>query len=440
MISHPAKRVFFIAVPAIAEAYLLNLLGVVDVFFIAKLGLLAINAVGVTNVYNMTFTGVFIAVSSALSVFLSRSVGAKQYERGRSAIWHGFLIAVAIGLITSLVSVIFAKPLLDIMGAHGKLQLTALPYFLVVLGSSPLISLFIAQSAAFRAVGNTKTPLRVGLEMNILHVVFDYLFIFGIGSFHGWGLKGAGLAMVCARIYALIRLWMKTHQNEFISLFVKDLKLSPLLLWAMIKFAVPAAVERLSMRLGQVIYFGLIVRMGIEVYATHNIAGTLTAFASTIGNGYATAATATIGQAIGSGNHDEIKAYRRWCYLQSAVFMTVVTVLLCIFSPWLGLLFTHDKQVIHLLFVILFIDIFSQPFLASSLVDTSAIQAGGNSKYPMIVTSIGIWGVRTLGVYIFGWRLGFGLPAVWISIALDNGLRAILFATYRNRKTGVKAV
>jgi putative MATE family efflux protein len=433
-----AKRVLNIALPAIGEAYLQNLLGVVDSFFIAKLGLIAIDAVGVTNIYSMTYIGVFTAVSAALSVFLSRAVGARNLERGRSAVWHGFIIAIVIGLITSLISVFFAIPLLHIMGAYGTLESTALPYFSVVLGISPLIALFTAQSAAFRAIGDTKTPLRVGLEMNILHVILDYILIFGFGWFHGLGLTGAAIAMVLARLYALIRLWMKSRRVDTIAIHRTDLKISVPFSWSMIKFAVPAALERLSMRLGQVVYFGLIVRMGVDVYATHNIAGTLTTFGFTIGNGFAIAATATIGQAIGSGNESDVRAYRRWSYIESAVSMTVVAVLLCVFSPWLGRLFTHNQHVIHFLFTILAIDIFSQPFLAAVLVDTSAIQAGGNSKFPMITTMIGIWCIRTFGVYLFAWHLGLGLPAVWISIAADNASRAALFLWYRRTRNWVQ--
>lgn len=432
------RRVLTIALPAIGEAYLQNLLGVVDAFFIAKLGLIAIDAVGVTNVYSMTYIGVFTAVSTALSVFLARAVGASDLVRGRSAIWHGFLIAFMVGLVLSLISVFFSVPLLHIMGAHGTLQNTAFPYFAIVLGISPLIALFTAQSAAFRAIGDTKTPLRVGLEMNVLHVVLDYVLIFGIGSFPGFGITGAALAMVLARLYALIRLWMQSRAVAALALQASDLKLSVALCWRMIQFAIPAALERLSMRLGQVVYFGLIVRMGVDVYATHNIAGTLTTFGSTIGNGFAIAATATIGQAIGSGHESDVRAYRHWSYIESAVAMTAVAVLLCVFSPWLGLLFTHNQHVIHLLFIILAIDIFSQPFLAAVLVDTSALQAGGNTKFPMITTMIGIWVIRTLGVYIFAWHLGFGLSAVWVSIATDNALRAALFLRYRRTRNWVR--
>lgn len=437
-IPHQAKQVLQIALPAIGESYLQNLLGVVDMFFIAKLGLVAIDAVGVTNVYSATYIGVFTAVSTALSVYLSRAVGAKNLERGRSAIWHGFVIAFILGIIVAAISVLFAVPLLHIMGARGALQVTAFPYFTIVLGISPLIAMFTAQSAAFRAIGQTRTPLRVGFEMNVLHVILDYVLIFGIGSFHGLGLKGAAIAMVIARLYALIRLWAKSRRVEALTLHLSDLKPSRSLSWSMVKFAVPATLERLSMRLGQVVYFGLIVRMGVDVYATHNIAGTITTFGFTIGNGFAVAAAATIGQAIGSGNESDVRIYRRWSYLESAVFMTAVAILLCLFSPWIGLLFTHNQNVIHLLLIILAIDIFSQPFLAAVLVDTSAIQAGGNSRFPMITTMIGIWVIRTLGVYVFAWHFGFGLPAVWVSIAADNALRAGLFLWYRRTRNWVQ--
>lgn len=429
-----AKRIFSIAWPAIGEAYLQNLLGVVDSFFIARIGLIAIDAVGVTNIYSMTFIGVFTAVSTALAVFLSRAFGRNDTNRGKATISHGMFIAFIVGLLFSALSLVFTAPLLHLMGAHGNLESTAWPYFRMVLGISPLIALFTAQSAAFRAIGDTKTPLRVGLEMNAIHVVLDYVLIFGFGPIHGFGLLGAAWAMLFARAYAFLRLWWKSRNVQAIRLERSNLHLQPDLLTSMTKFAVPAALERLSMRLGQIIYFGLIVRMGVNVYATHNIAGTLTVFASTIGGGFATAATTTIGQAIGSGDESSVKSYRRWSYILSATSMTIVTALICVLSPWIGILFTHNSRVLHLLFIVLAIDTISQPFTAAVLVDTASIQAGGNSKFPMMVTALGIWLIRTLGVYLVAWRMGFGLPAVWGSIAVDNAVRAGMFAWYRKRR------
>lgn len=429
-----AKKVYKIALPAIGESYLQSLLGVIDSFFIAKLGLLAINAVGVTNIYGMTYIGVFTALSATLSVFLSRAFGAKDIERSKSVIFHGIFISIMVGLVFSLGSVVFSDALLNIVGAEAELKEEASVYFKIVLGLTPFVALFTAQSASFRAIGDTRTPLIIGIEMNVVHVIFDYILIFGIGPFQGLGLTGAAIAMILARFYGFIRLFIQSQGIPSIALKSSDLKLIKSLIMSMTKFAIPATLERLSMRLGQVIYFGLIVRMGTEAYATHNIAGTLTTFAYTIGAGFAIAASTLIGQAIGEKNYEDVKAYRKWSYIQSAVLMTLITAILAILSPWVGKLFTTNTAVLQLLLIILIIDMFAQPFLASVLVDTSTVQAGGNSTFPMIVTIIGIWVVRTLGVYIFAWKLGYGLPAVWISIAFDNALRASLFLWYRKKR------
>nr|NNM89715.1 MATE family efflux transporter [Bacilli bacterium] len=430
----PARQIFAIAIPAIGESYLQNLLGVVDTFFIAHIGLTAIDAVGITNVYSMTFLGVFAAVASALSVYLARAYGAKDSDRGHAVLRQGLLLALLTGSVTGLLALLFARPLLALLGAQGNLLGIALPYFMIVLGLSPIVALFTAQAAAFRALGDTKTPLRISLEMNIFHVIADYFLIFGIGSFHGLGLQGAAIAMILARAYAFLRLTSKAHAIPTLRFsFRQKAPQQDALLRTMTAFAVPAALERLSMRLGQVVYFGLIVRMGVDIYATHTIAGSLTAFSSTIGNGFAVATTAMIGQAIGAKNTQQASAYRRYAYWEAAILMTLVAILLYVSSAWLGHFFTPHKDVIQLLGIILLIDVFSQPFLASVLIDTAAIQATGNSRYPMITTMIGIWGVRTFGVYLFAWQLHFGLPAVWVCIGLDNALRTLLYARYRNR-------
>lgn len=70
------------------------------------------------------------------------------------------------------------------------------------------------------------------------------------------------IAMVLARLYVVIRLQMKSRSVDALVLHTFDFKLCATLGWSMTKFAVPAALERLSMGLGQVLYFGLIVSNG----------------------------------------------------------------------------------------------------------------------------------------------------------------------------------
>ena len=91
--------------------------------------------------------------------------------------------------------------------------------------------------------------------------------------------------------------------------------------------------------------------------------------------------------------------------------------------------------VIGLISVVLGIDTITQPATAIVASLTATLQAGGDTKYPMYMTAIGIWAIRTVGVYVLGVYFGFGLIGVWTSIALDNYIRAIfLIFRYRSFK------
>jgi Na+-driven multidrug efflux pump len=88
--------------------------------------------------------------------------------------------------------------------------------------------------------------------------------------------------------------------------------------------------------------------------------------------------------------------------------------------------------VIGLITVVLGIDTITQPATAIVASLTATLQAGGDTKYPMYVTAIGIWAIRTVGVNVLGIYFGLGLVGVWISIAIDNYVRAI-FLIFRYR-------
>lgn len=82
-------------------------------------------------------------------MFLSRAFGAKDEKRSKSVIFHGLFISILIGLLFSVVSIVFSNPLLAMVGANEQLKNTAFVYFKVVLGLTLFIALFTPQSASF---------------------------------------------------------------------------------------------------------------------------------------------------------------------------------------------------------------------------------------------------------------------------------------------------
>lgn len=187
----------------------------------------------------------------------------------------------------------------------------------------------------------------------------------------------------------------------------------------------PAAIERLIMRLGQVVYFGLIVKIGSDTHAAHSIAGNIETFSYLPGYGLAVAATTLVGQSVGAKRSKEAYQYGMMTTWIAVVFMSFIGFFLYFFFPWFATWFTTDNNAVDMVITGLRIDAFAQPALAIGLVLAGALQGAGDTKSPMYSTAIGMWIIRVLGVYILGIHYGMGIAGIWISIAIDLYVRAI---------------
>ena len=103
--------------------------------------------------------------------------------------------------------------------------------------------------------------MSIGIWMNVVHIVLDYILIFGV-FFEGFGIQGAAFASVLARLFAVILLLRHLFVKGLISIKLSEWKMKIKVIKDLVKLGLPASMERLFMRFGQVIYFGMIIRMG----------------------------------------------------------------------------------------------------------------------------------------------------------------------------------
>ncbi|MGG6432416.1 MATE family efflux transporter [Anoxybacillus sp. D401a] len=433
------KTIVVLAFPIIIENFLQSVVGFVDTLFISQLGLHEVAAVGVSNTILNIYFAVFLAIATAATVMIARAIGAGDNEKMAVVITNSVYVTIVVGVVFGFLSFFFAEFLLQMMGASEAVLHIATTYFRIVAVPSVLIAIMFTLGAIFRGLGDTKTPMRVGMIMNVIHVALDYVLIFGV-FFQGFGMVGAAVATVCARVIGVVLLWRQLVVNGPITWKKEVWGTDKHTLRTLIRLGLPASFERLFMRFGQVIYFGMIIRMGVEAYSAHTLAGNFTMFSTIIGTGLATATATIIGQHIGAKQMEAVRAYSRAAMIVLATTMTTVMFFLFVTSSTTAKIFTNHPTVLFLIVAVLGIDTLTQPATAVVTALTSVLQAGGDTKYPMYVTAIGIWAVRTLGVYVLGVYFSFGLIGAWIAIGVDNYVRAaLLYWRYRSSQW-VKAV
>ena len=313
------------------------------------------------------------------------------------------------------------------MGAEPKVLEESALYFNIVAIPTVLIALMLIAGSILRATGDTVSPMKVTMWINIFHIPLDYLLVFGIGSFAGFGIAGAAWATVIVRMIGTVALYRIMRRSKVSFPFVEGLALrNGRDMMGLLKLSTPTAIERLVMRFGQVLYFGLIVRISTETFAAHTIAGSIEQFSYMPGYGLAIAATTLVGQNIGAKREKDAYSYGMLTARIGVCVLLVFGVLfLFLLSPWFASWFTTDNEVKQMVVSALRIDTFAQPFVALSLVLAGALQGLGDTKSPMYSTAVGMWVIRVVGVYVMSIIFDLGIVGVWLSIAFDNFARAI---------------
>ncbi|HEM6341404.1 TPA: MATE family efflux transporter [Streptococcus suis] len=422
------KEIIRLALPATVENIFQTLVGFVDTLLIAQLGLVAVTAVGLANTILNVYLAVYIALGVGATALISRSIGAGDKEAVAYQVRQAVVLSLGIGLIFGVLSLVFGRQMLILMGADAESLAGAQVFFYWVGGLTIFQALMTILGTILRAAGDTVTPMKMSLLTNGFNVVLDYFLIFGIGSWSGLGIVGTALGTILARLLGTVLLYRKVQQTD-VAVDLKQLFHfgSPK---EMAVLTLPAAAERLVMRLGQVVYFSLIVGLGTTVYASHMIAGNIESFTYMPAYGLATAAAVLIGQALGKG---DILTVRRVAFFSSAygvATMSLLGTILFFGAPSFALLFTKDLEAVRQVVIALRIDAFNQPGLAVSLVMAGALQGLGDTRSPLYSTAVGMWGLRVLGVVVLGQMFGLGIAGVWLVILIDLLLRAI-FLTWR---------
>lgn len=420
------KEILKFALPAIIENFLQMLVGVSDTMIVAHLSLSAVAAVSLANNLITVYQAIFIALGTIISsLFAKVLIEKKAKEKSKELINSATKLTILIGLVFGLFSLFAAQPILYLLGARQQVLELSIIYLSLVGGLIVLLALMTTFGAFLRADGNTKTPMWASFFASVLNLLFSIVFIF---VFH-LGVLGTALGAVLARVIGTAFLYYKLKEKRPSLQFYKE-KLNRQL----IKLSLPAAGERLSMRLGDLLIMMIIVRLGERVFAGNAIGESITQFNYMPVFGMTTVTVILVAQATAENNIENIKSYIKKTYWLATSMMFVIGLVLLLTANMLNQLFTTDRIAMGASMTVILFSFLATFFVTGATTYTAAFQGIGNTKLPFYATTLGMFGIRLILGAFLALVLKLGLEGVWLAVLLDNFFRFV-FLKIKFKKT-----
>lgn len=402
----------------------------VNTGMVGHLSATAISAVGLTNRATMVAWALFQAVSTGTTVLVAQSVGSGRRDRARAVASQALLFGTSSVMALALVFAILGSKVLSIFRPEASLLATATGYLRIVVLGMPAVGIMTASGATMRGAGNTRTPMLIAVFVNLVNLAGNSVLIYGKLGFPAMGITGSAISTVTAQwIGAALALMATMGRNSPLGVAWRGpWRFSRRELGQMLEIGLPATGESLFWQAAALILTLFITGFGTEALAAHQLGVQAESLSYMPTAGFGIAATALVGQAIGAGNPRLARRVTRELGMLVAL-ITAFTTGLLLFLPKqiLGLL-TNDSHVVALGAIYLRLMGTAQIPQQLSGVFTGALRGSGDTRTPMYIAAIGLWGVRLPLAYILAFPLNMGIAGIWTGMTLDLFVRFTLTA------------
>lgn len=434
-----AAPILSLALPTMLEQFLATAVQYIDTAMVGTLGTHATAAVGATTTVNWLINGTVSAIGVGFLSYISKACGAGDRDRAKRAAAQAVLVTLIVGIGFTVLALALSTRVPVWMRADPSIQELASQYFFVMYTPMLARSAILLFGNLFRAVGDSKTPMRVGLMVNLINVAGNLLLIYPTRVWHGltlygagWGVVGAAAASAAAYFVGGIVITVALWRHPRISPRGFSLKPESAILRPCLQVALPNALQRFATSLGYVAFAAMVNSLGETATAAHTIANTVESAFYVPGYGMQMAAATLAGNALGAGEHKKINHLAGMLLALEVAMMVVSGGLLFLFAPNMMGLFSADAAVIALGAVVLRMVAVSEPFYGVSIILEGMMQGMGQTMLPFVIGVTGMWGVRIVGTFLCTQIFGMGLISAWACMIAHNLLIFVLLtACYR---------
>ena len=436
--------IFSLAWPTMLEQLMQTAVQYIDTAMVGALGTHATAAVGSTTTINWLLSSSLSALGIGFLSFIARAYGAGNKEHAAKVVTQAVLATLVSGAVITILALSLSGMIPKWMQVDPAIQSLASTYFFILYIPMLPRAATIIFGTALRAAGDTKTPMRVGIIVNVINIILNFLLIFPTHHLQIAGLEivipSAGLGVVGAAIASAIAfatggLYMTRALWKHPVLSPKGQKLSVdmQILRPCLKVALPNMMQRFGTSLGYVAFASMVNSLGEISTAAHTIANTVESAFYIPGYGMQTAAATLAGNALGANDNKKMKEFSHMIIWVEVILMIISGSLLFIFAPSMMGIFTKDPEVIKLGSTVLRMVAVSEPFYGVSIIIEGMMLGVGETVTPFKFNILGMWGIRIVGTFICTQLLNMTLVSAWGCMISHNMLLFLLFLIHYKR-------
>lgn len=386
------------AIPIMLTSILQLLFNAADLVVVgAYCGSMSVAAVGATGAITNLIVNLFIGLSVGAGVAVAHGIGSQERQQVSDTVHTAVPLALVSGVFLTVLGVGFSRKILQAMGTPEEVLSLAATYMEIYFLGITFNMVYNFCAAMVRAAGDTRTPLVILTAAGVLNVILNIVFV----KYLSRNVDGVAMATTISEaLSAFAILWVMARRTDSVRLYFKKLRFRAEPLGKMLRIGIPAGIQSCMFSLSNVLLQSAVNSFGAVAVSGNAAVANLEGFMYVIENSFHQTAVNYVGQNCGAMQYGRVKKVTWLCLGYATIAGLLFGSLMCVFAPQLlSLYITDSQEAIQIGVARMFVDIL--PYFIFGLQDvlTGALRGIGASFTSMILTVLGICGVRVLWIY-----------------------------------------
>lgn len=377
------KAILKLSLPTVLSTIVSLIYNLTDTYFIGLLDdPVQLGAISLAFPVFMVVQAVGNIFGNGAPSYISRCLGAKNYNEARKTSSVSVYMAVSASALMTVLYFIFKNPILNILGTSDANLAPTSRYLNIIVGFSIVLTLQIILPAFLRAEGRVKEAVTGMLIGTILNIILDPVFILILNQ----GVAGAAWATIIGNCVAVIYyLTIYLRGKTTLSINPSDFKPNSRIIREVIKIGLPSSISQILMSVSNILLNNLASSYGDFVISAYGVAGKMIQIVFMLMLGYVSGYMPFAGYNYGANNINRLTSALKF----TAVTATGACIILLIpfvgLSHWFMTAFTSDTEIINTGVMFLRIQAFAVPILGLQLTMMCTFQAMGKAVHALVI-------------------------------------------------------